>query len=406
MKKTVCVVGGGASGMTAALAASRAGAKVTLLEHRERVGKKILLTGNGKCNLTNLQMDLEAYGESNPNSLVGKVLAQFDQHDTVDFFRSLGTRLKVSRESYVYPETEAAATVVNVFRRALEKSGVLCETEIEIRRIGKEKRFEIYTDRGNFQADRLILACGGKSYPRTGSDGSGYMLAKELGVKINRDYPALTALVCRRDGLKTVAGLRANGKVTLYIDEKRVAADSGQIQFTDYGISGIPVFQVSSPASKALTEGRKVRAEINLFPELTKEELCAALTAQIGQFAELPFEEAMTGFLHKKWIDYFGKQHGLYRFEKAGSIPVQALEALAEELCAMSFPVERVKGYDFCQVTGGGVDPQEVDGHLQSVRTPGLYLVGEMLDVVGKCGGYNLQWAFSTGYIAGSHAAV
>lgn len=404
MRKSVCVVGGGASGMTAALAASRAGAKVTLLEHRERVGKKILLTGNGKCNLTNLHMNPSAYGET-ADSLVGQVLAQFDQQDLMDFLHSLGMRLTVNRESYVYPETEAAATVVNVFRRALAQNGVSCETETEIKNIGRDNGFTIDTNRGIFRADCLILACGGKSYPKTGSDGSGYKLAEKLGVKVNRDYPALTAFVCKKDGLKAVAGLRANAKVTLYIDEKPAASDEGQVQFTDYGISGIPVFQVSILASRALLERKRVRAKVNLFPELTKEEVRDALRVQVGQFAKLPFEEAMTGFLHKKWIDYFGKQYELHRFQNAGSIPKQTLEMLAEELCALSFPVEQVKGYDFCQVTGGGVDLAEVDTHLQSVKIPGLYLVGEMLDAVGKCGGYNLQWAFSTGYIAGNHAA-
>lgn len=405
MKKTVCVVGGGASGIMAAIAAGQAGADVTLLEHRERIGKKMLMTGNGKCNLTNLQMDIRAYGETEPDCLVAKVLAQFDQEDLMAFLRSLGMRLTVSRESYVYPETEAAATVVNVLRRALDQNGVTCKTDIEIRNIKKEQQFIVDTDQGIIPADCLILACGGKSYPKTGSDGSGFRLAKKMGLSISRDYPALTALVCRREGLKAIAGLRTNGKIVLYIDEKPCVSDTGQIQFTDYGISGIPVFQVSTQASKALAEHRQVRAEINLFPEMTEKDIYDALSNQLEQFSDLPFEDAVTGFLHKKWIDYFGKKYGLHRFSDAGSIPEKTVKKLAKELGAMSFPVEQVKGYDFCQLTGGGIAQKEVDEHLQSVKVPGLYVVGEMLDVAGKCGGYNLQWAFSTGFIAGRHAA-
>lgn len=405
MKRSVCVVGGGASGMMAAIAAGRCGAKVTLLEHRDRIGRKILLTGNGKCNLTNLQMDPSAYEEKEEDSLPAKVLAQFDQTALMTLFESMGMRLMVNRESYVYPETESAATVVNVLRRALEQNDVICKTGVTIHEIKKEKQFCIHTDQGIVHADCVILACGGKSYPKTGSDGSGYRLAKELGIKVNRDYPALTSLICRREGLKTVAGLRQNGKVTLYIDGRPVTSDIGQIQFTDYGISGIPVFQVSTQASMALSEHRQVAARISLFPDMTSAQVMSMLQKQCAQFGDCSFEETMNGILHKKWIDYFGKYDGLCRFTHTAQIPDALLWKLAEECTSMLFPVEQVKGYDFCQVTGGGVAREEVDEHLASLKIPGLYIVGEMLDVVGKCGGYNLQWAFSTGYIAGCHAA-
>jgi len=405
MKRSVCIVGGGASGIMAAIAAAGAGAHVILLEHQDRIGKKILMTGNGKCNLTNLQMDASAYGFSQKDSLVGKVLKQFDQHDLMKFLEDLGMRLVVARESYVYPETEAAATVVNVFRRALEQSGVSCQTDVHIKKIKKGAEFTVFTDQGTFHADRLILACGGRSFPKTGSDGSGFALAKDLGLTIEQDYPALTAMVCKKEGLKALGGLRAEGSVSLYTDGHFIEQDRGQIQFTDYGISGIPVFQISRSASKALTEGKKVRVDIDLFPHMTEDKLAQEIQKQLQQFKTLSFEDAMMGFLHKKWIDYFGKQSGFHQYKNAGSIPYEKIKAFAKELTSMAFPVEKVKGYDFCQVTGGGVGLDQVDSHLQSVLIPGLYIVGEMLDVVGKCGGYNLQWAFSTGYIAGCHSA-
>lgn len=406
MKRSVCIVGGGASGIMAAIAAAQAGAHVTLLEHQDRIGKKILMTGNGKCNLTNLQMGVSAYGISREGSLVGKVLEQFDQNDLMKFFGELGMRMMVTRESYVYPETEAAATVLNVLRRGLKQSDVSCKTDIHIKEIKKEKGFLVCTDQGDFHADSLILACGGRSFPKTGSDGSGFVLAKKLGLRIEKDYPALTAMICKREGLKVIGGLRTEGEASLYIDGHFEASDRGQIQFTDYGISGIPVFQISPPASKALREGKDVRVNVNLFPDMTEQEVALEAEKQLHHFGELSFEDAMTGFLHKKWIDYFGKQLGLHKYANAGSIPRERIRAFAKEMTAMIFPVEQVKGYDFCQVTGGGVGLDQVDFHLQAVKIPGLYVVGEMLDVVGKCGGYNLQWAFSTGYIAGRHGAV
>jgi predicted Rossmann fold flavoprotein len=410
MKRTVCIVGGGASGIMAAIAAAQAGAQVTLLEHQDRIGKKILLTGNGKCNLTNLQMDAFAYGISAEDSFVHRILRQFDQNDLMKLLGDLGMRLTLNRDSYVYPETEAAATVINVYRRALEYYDVCVRTQVHVTDIKREQAadkqgFVLDTSQGKIRADRVILACGGKSFPKTGSDGSGFALAKKLGLQMAPDYPALTALICQKDGQKTIAGLREEGKVTLYIDECPAASDMGQIQFTDYGISGIPVFQISAPASKALLDKKQVRAEINLFPKLTVQEVQEAVQKQLQQFSQFSFEDAMAGFLHKKWIDYFGKQLGLTRFERAACIPQKSMELLVRQLTALSFPVKQVKGYEFCQVTGGGVLVEQIDEQLQAVRLPGLYIVGEMLDVVGKCGGYNLQWAFSTGYIAGGHAA-
>lgn len=412
MKKSVCIVGGGASGIMAAIGAAQAGACVTLLEHQDRIGKKILLTGNGKCNLTNLEMDRHAYSISEENALPDQVLKQFGQNELMELFRELGMRLKVCRDSYVYPESEAAATVVNVLRRALDMLEVTCVTDVHIKEIHTEKgitrkdsQFVACTDKGNFEGDCMILACGGKSFPKTGSDGSGFGLAKMLGLKVKQDYPALTAMVCKREGQKILAGLRTDGEVTLYIDGKPAASDRGQVQLTDYGISGIPVFQISAPASKALQEHKDVRIALNLFPEMTTEEVFLEIKNQLHRFQGLPFEEAAAGMLHKKWIDYFKRQSYLKEFARAGSIPDEKIKILAKDLTAMEFPVIQTKGYDFCQVTGGGVDTKQVDCHLQSVKIPGLYIVGEMLDVVGKCGGYNLQWAFSTGYIAGCHSA-
>lgn len=412
MKKSVCIVGGGASGIMAAIGAAQAGACVTLLEHQDRIGKKILLTGNGKCNLTNLEMDRHAYSISEENALPDRILKQFGENELMKLFEKLGMRLKVCRDSYVYPESEAAATVLNVLRRALDILDVSCVTEVNIKEIHTEKgkdirynKFTACTDKGNFEGDCMILACGGKSFPKTGSDGSGFKLAKMLGLEVKPDYPALTAMVCRREGQKLLAGLRTDGEVTLYIDGKPVASDRGQIQLTDYGISGIPVFQVSAPASKALQEHKDVRIDLNLFPEMTAEEVFSEIKKQLYRFRELPFEEAAAGILHRKWIEYFKGQPYLKEFVRAGDVPDENIKLLAKELSAMAFPVIRAKGYNFCQVTGGGVDTKQVDCHLQSVKIPGLYIVGEMLDVVGKCGGYNLQWAFSTGYIAGCHSA-
>ncbi len=413
MKRSVCVAGGGASGMMAAIAAARAGADVTILEKNDRPGKKILMTGNGKCNLTNLDMGIFAYYIEDGASPVGRILEQFDEKALIELFKELGMDVTVARDSYVYPKTQTASTVLNVLRRALKEFGVSCKTDTKVTNIKKElSGFCIETDKGAFFADRVIISMGGKSFPKTGSDGDGFLLAKKLGLSMQPDYPALTALICPVEGQRMISGLRADGEVSLLIDGKKVFQDSGQIQFTDYGISGIPVFQASRFASALLwnrNKGEKARhrieAAVNLFPDMAEDELFLKIEGQLNRFSGMTYEEAMTGLLHKKWIEFFGKRLGLFSYPDAGSIPQKTVKELASELVKLSFPVEGVKGYDFCQVTGGGVDLSCVDEHMQAKAYPGLFLTGELLDVTGKCGGYNLQWAFSTGYIAGTCAA-
>ena len=407
MKKTVCVIGGGASGIMASIAAAKAGAEVFILEHSDRIGKKILLTGNGKCNITNLNMSASCFDTSGDGSFVEHVLDAFSEKDLMKFMQENGMRLMVNRESYVYPESEAASTVVNVLRRALQTVGVHVYTGIDVKDISLTKgKYFIATNSKSFNADCLILACGGKSFPKTGSDGSGFTLLEKMQIPVLPLYPALTALISDKKGLKTISGVRSNASVTLLVDQQTVASDYGQVQFTDYGISGIPVFQVSAYAARALQKGKSVTASVNLFPDLTLEQITAQLKKQCKQYGVCPIEDALQGFLHKKWIDYLNALFRFSRYPNAKALPEHVIMQIANELTDMKYTITAVKEYDFCQVTGGGVPLRQIDCHMQSVSVPGLYIVGEMLDVTGKCGGYNLQWAFSTGYIAGNHAAT
>ncbi len=406
MKKTVCIIGGGASGIMSAIAAARAGAEVFILEHSDRIGKKILLTGNGKCNITNLNMNATCYDTSGDLSFVEQVLHSFSKEDLMEFMKENGMRLMVNRESYVYPESEAAATVVNVLRRTLKSLKIAVYTGVEVKDIALSKgRYLITTKDKSYEADCLILACGGQSFPKTGSDGSGFGLLKKMKIPMIQPYPALTALISDKKGLKTISGIRANAEVTLFINQKKITSDCGQIQFTDYGISGIPVFQVSAYASQALQKKQDVVANVNLFPDLTKEQVFTQLKQQCKQYKDFSVEDALQGFLHKKWIDYLNAMFQFSHYPDAGTLPDDVIMHMSDELTNMRYKISAVKGYDFCQVTGGGVPLSQIDCHMQSVSNPGLYIVGEMLDVTGKCGGYNLQWAFSTGYIAGTHAA-
>ena len=250
MSKRVIVIGGGASGMTAAIFAARQGAAVTLLEHMDRVGKKILSTGNGKCNLTNRRMDASCYRSSAPEFPM-EVLGRFGEPETEAFFEELGIVLK-DRNGYLYPASGQASSVLDALREELSRLGVNIVTECGEAEVaapgsgkGGNQEWTVLCKKGRFCSDALILAAGSKAAPSTGSDGSGYDLAKRLGHRIIRPLPALVQLRCREKFFKQISGVRADACVSIWADGERLAYDQGELQLTDYGISGIPVFQVS-----------------------------------------------------------------------------------------------------------------------------------------------------------------
>ena len=270
MSKRVIVIGGGASGMTAAIFAARQGAAVTLLEHMDRVGKKILSTGNGKCNLTNRRMDASCYRSSAPEFPM-EVLGRFGEPETEAFFEELGIVLK-DRNGYLYPASGQASSVLDALREELSRLGVNIVTECGEAEVaapgsgkGGNQEWTVLCKKGRFCSDALILAAGSKAAPSTGSDGSSYDLAKRLGHRIIRPLPALVQLRCREKFFKQISGVRADACVSIWADGERLAYDQGELQLTDYGISGIPVFQVSRFASVALSRGAQVKAEICLL---------------------------------------------------------------------------------------------------------------------------------------------
>lgn len=420
----VTVIGGGPAGLTAAIAAARCGAKTILIEHMDRVGRKLLSTGNGKCNYTNAVQGVSCYRGENP-AFVLPVMEQFGMEDTVRFFEELGIYPRV-RRGYYYPASGQAASVLDVLRMECDYQNVEVYTSCVLSSIEKRVHgIEISTNKGAFSTKSLIFAPGLLAAPKTGSDGSAFPYIEALGHHFVDIVPALVQLQGKQAFFKELAGIRAEMALELYIENVQfyskeskaevsfaagyecVCSERGELQLTEYGISGIPVFQVSRYATRALHEKRGVYAKIDFLPDLTEDALFALLSKRFYVNAHgKDAAQALIGLFPKKLIDVLLKEAGIALHIPAEQVKKPGLWKLVRTVKQFRVDVVGSKGMDAAQVCAGGVDTGEVDaGTLESKLTAGIYFAGEILDIDGTCGGYNLQWAWSSGYVAGIHAA-
>ncbi len=400
------VIGGGAAGMTAAITAARQGADVTVLEGTDRLGKKLLSTGNGKCNLGNRNLDVTAYYSREPEKLAG-FLKRFGTEDAVSFFQGIGVMLK-EKNGLLYPACEQASAVQDALRYELTALGVRQVTECKVSDVERDVSGKIRVSGGgeSFLFDRVILACGGKAAPKTGSDGSGFALAKRLGHSLTPTVPALVQLKCRETFLKSVAGVRADAQISVLSGGECAAAERGELQITDYGLSGIPVFQVSRLVNYLLADGKEVRINVDFLPDYGSEEYERLFTSRELLLRDGRTVEAyFTGMLHKKLMMLFLRSAGLKPGDAVRDADRKALGEVFRLCRQWTLHVTGSNSYDSAQVCAGGVPLSEVTDRLESVRTPGVYFAGEILDVDGKCGGYNLHWAWCSGYLAAMAAA-
>ncbi len=441
-RRTVAVIGGGAAGMMAAIEAARAGAIVTLIEKNPQLGKKLATTGNGRCNYTNLDMSDRIGGKFRGfhPEFAAPALDALSPEAVLDWFRTIGVEPRF-RGSYVYPNSDQASAVVDALREELHRLLVKVHYNAEVKSVQRidtdtevsaakasmpekaasasemrEKRdagyFMIQCTDAVVKADRVILAAGSKAAPKTGSNGDGYFIARKLGHTIVPYVPALCGIRCAGDAFRALAGIRTEAALELSVDGRCVDREVGELQLVDYGISGIPVFQLSRYAAYALQEGKKAAVYINFLPGFTNEaedprECALQLYRQRQErLAGRKMESFFTGLLHQKLGQLLLRMASVRPELPVAELSEKQLRSLASLSVRFKAECVEMNGFLQAQVVAGGVDTTELDpGTMASRLVPGLYFAGEVLDIDGICGGYNLQWAWASGFVAGRHAA-
>src|SRR5690554_574913 len=407
--KDVIVVGGGAAGMIAAISARRLGAKVTVLEKNPRVGKKILATGNGRCNFTNINTDLTYYHGAKPE-FVQSALERFTVEDTIRFFEKLGIAHKVEELGKVFPLSDQASSVLDVLRYELTELGVGVVTEAQVREVAEHgQKFVLVLKNGEiFEGERVIIATGGKAMPASGSDGSGYELAKRLGHTVTDVFPALVQLKLEGSYFKRIAGVKFVGTAEIMDGHLSLAKDRGDILFADYGVSGPPIFQISRKAGELLNAGKKGYLRLTIMDQFSKEALSNLLKKRFQIGSKKPVDFSLVGLINKRLIPVVLMEAGLDVLKRpVAELTGEERERIVEILTDWRFEIRGTKSWPSAQVTAGGVDTSEIEENtMESKLVKGLFFAGEIMDIDGQCGGFNLQWAWSSGFVAGQSAAL
>ena len=399
MSTDLIVIGGGAAGLTAAIRAAREGASVTVLEKNERPGRKLLASGNGKCNLTNLALQADRYGTDDP-VLLAHCLQRFSPEDAMAFFRDLGLEMK-DRDGWVYPVTDQAASVLQVLLLEAERLRVRIKTREVVRQLQPPSAGEgdslwtVRTSTWEYRAPAVLLACGSPASAVHGSSDDAWRIGNELGLRTEPFLPALVPLRISRPLPAKWASCRVHGRVRLYLDERFSGEEQGELQLTDHGISGIPVFQLSRLAVQAAADSRRVALELSFLPGLRTEEAAALLRARREKWPGRTWPQLLTGLLPDRIITLVCAA----MTEKA------APEEAARIITQLPLQIQGPASLTQAQICAGGICLREMTENLACRRLPGLFAAGEALNVAGPCGGYNLQWAWTSGMLSGAAAA-
>ena len=402
----ILVIGGGASGMMAAIAAKEENImlSVAVVERNNRVGKKILTTGNGRCNITNKNINIKRYHGKNLD-FADFPLSVMDLDKTLEFFKKLGMYPKFEDDK-VYPYSLQASSVVDILRMKMAEYNIAEICDFKCSDIKKENNIFLITssDGKKIKSKRVIVCCGGKASPKCGTDGNAYKLLQRFGHKCTALYPSLVQLRSDSPHLVPMKGVKNDSLISIYVDNKFIKSEYGELLFTDYGLSGPPVFQLSRIASKACSENKNVFVTVDLMPDVEYEELVDVLKSR-NKF--VPVAEFLTGMTNKLVGRQILKSCGIEKFNTDSQIiSDDIIIKIANCIKYWRFNITGTNSWDMSQVTAGGIVTDDFDSKtMESEFVDGLYAAGEILDVDGDCGGFNLQWAWSSGYIAGRSCA-
>ncbi len=400
----VLVIGGGVSGMNAAIAAAQKGVDVILLEAGDHIGGQLLTADNGNYYVTNEQVGLENYYDSDP-AVLDEVLGNLPGPALQSWLEKIGLALRSDR-GRICPASEQAVDVRDALRLQLNSRFVRIETYQKVISINKTQDglFEVVGIKSTFYAKKVVLAAGSKSL-ETGMDGSGCRLAEELGMKVKKPLPALTSLRLFSPCSGDWEGVNCDGEIRLFVDGEEVCVSAGRLQLSASGVSGAPAMNVSRYASRALDEGKEVKAALSFLPGMTTDEAFDFLMKRFEYVKDYLAREYLIGLIPKKLARSLIRQAGIRHSKPIHYLKEEDVRKLAEVMTALPAEVTGHGNFRQAQVcTGGVVTSEVVPETLESRKVPGLYLAGELLDVDGMCGGYNLQWAFSSGFTAGTSA--
>ena len=395
------IIGGGASGMAAALAAAeQPGVQVVLMERQARLGRKLQATGNGRCNLTNLHAGQQGYHGDRPE-FAREAIAAFGPQETLAWFRRLGLFTVAEPSGRVYPYSDQANSVVDVLRFALERPNIQVKLGFEVEKVKKTPDgFLVESKQEHLSCDRLIVACGGLAGTKLGGSMAGYQLLRSLGHRCTRLRPTLVQLKAAWGGIAGLKGVRANCHAAIYRGETLWSESTGELQFTEYGLSGPVMFEISRDACQGLGPWH---CRLDFLPEVPESVLQEELLRR--RQGDLPASELLTGILHNRLGRVLTQAAGVSLSRQVAQLEEAELFQVAQTVKDFDVALKEPMGMDSAQVTAGGMVTAEFDEQtMESRLVPGLYACGEVLDIDGDCGGYNLQWAWSSGRLAGLSA--
>ncbi len=400
----IAVIGGGASGMLCSGYLAQNGHQVTLIEKNEKLGKKMFITGKGRCNITNdaTRQALLDNIVSNPKFAIS-ALSKFTPQDTMEFFESNGVPLKVERGNRVFPESDKSSDIIKALEKWIYNMGVnvLLNSEVKAVKKANSGSFDINIKGNNYSFDKLVIATGGLSYPATGSTGDGYKWAKEFGHIVTELRPGLNALLCKNT--EKLAGLTLkNVEASIYSQDKLLYSEFGEMLFTHHGVSGPIILSLCSKINKFYIKGkfnRQITLLIDLKPALTFEQLETRLIKDFKEKANLDIKNLMPEYMPKALIEYVLNQAKISQSTKCNSITVEMRENLINSIKGLKYNILDIDKIEAAIITSGGVDVKDINPKdMQSKLVPGLYFIGEVLDVDALTGGFNLQLALSTAY--------